>query len=67
MGYFYAFSWTVINNEAVTCFLVRYSDRLVFLEDITLLKSQTYSVRKWAFDDGILHLQSVANLILAGE
>lgn len=42
------------------------ADSLRFLEDITLFKSQTHSVGKWALDDKILYLRSGANLIPLG-
>ena len=39
----------------------------MFLEDVTLVKSQIHSVRKWAFNNRILYLQSVANPIPLGQ
>lgn len=51
---------------AMICSLVCSSNRLMFLEDIALVKSQTRSIQKWAFSNRILSLQSVANIILLG-
>lgn len=51
VSYFCVFSWTIINHEtrAVMRFLVCYSNRLTFLEDITLCKSQIHSIGKMDF------------------
>lgn len=51
---------------AVIGFLVCSSTRLMVLEEVALVRSQTGSIRKWAFSHRMLYLQSRAKLILIG-
>lgn len=47
-------------------FLLCSSNRLMVLEDIALVRSQTGSIRKRAFGHRMLYVQSGAKLILIG-
>ena len=51
---------------AMICFLIILTDSCLGKTLIALVKSQMYSVRRWAFNVRILYLQSLASLIILG-